>query len=298
MMSARSYAGIAFFLFFCLDASISLGHGGHSEEPELNARLNEDKATPWSRLSLSADLRPSSSVGAENFFMDNELALSYQISESFSATYTQRFQIGLNMTALELPESGPDFHEHHDGFLQVNAANFGSVGKTSLSYEGRLYAPTNPEKRNRGFVTALANFIKATIPILPFAKLCLTEGPVFHAYSQSEFDGEEGVVTNPLLENRMSVSLDFLFVKDTLRISFPIFWHEFFHHSSRQNGEFANSWTHALWISPEIIWKITDDTQVGVAYHSENLFGGYRYALNLNDGLGGGAFQVVYQISL
>jgi hypothetical protein len=289
----------SFFLMVAVSTFLSytaLGHGGHSTVEHRDHASEITTPSPFSKFGISADLRPSLGVSGASFF-DNEIGLSYFFSPKISAAYNQRFQLTLKSTEAE-HEEGPDFHEHHDGFLQFNIDDIASIGSAEVAYEARVFTPTSELKRNRGFITALANFAKVTIPISSWFSLCISEGPVLHSFSKSEYAGADEMVSNPLLENRFSMSFDFSLFSNKVRFSLPIFWHEFYHYSSQQNAKFAGQWSHAIWVSPEIVYKLSSTMNIGLSYHSENLLSDYSYTLGMLDGLSGGVFQLVYQVRL
>lgn len=276
---------------------LAYAHGGHSS-PEHVEHSQGETVTKVSPFSIFADLRPSVSAVGGSYFLDNEIGLGYAITPKTNLNYTQRFQVLLRNKDIEHEEEGPDFHEHHDGFFQLNVDEIAAIGSSEVSYETRIFTPTSELKRNRGFITALGNFFKIIVPVSSQFSICVSEGPVIHSFSKAEYNGADGIVSNPLLENRLVASFDANFFSQKLRVSLPISWHEFLHYSSSQGAKFSGSWSHAIWISPEITYKVAKDMQLGISYHSENLLKDFTYTVALQEGLQGGAFQMVYRMQI
>lgn len=253
-----------------------------------------EAASHHPEFNFAADFRPSTSL-AGSYSFDNELAFSYSPRPNLNIGYYQRVAFDL-ASAQEETEDRPDFHEGHDGFLQINLEEFTALGKVKFDFNGRLYAPTGVDKRQRGFLTAAAALFTAIVPLSPHASISLTDGPLLHVYGQSEFQNET-TVANPFFENRTTLSINFSFFSDRLSASLPINWHQFLHSGSDSNAKYSGSWTHALWLNPQLVWNFDSNTCVGVGYESENLLADSN-GLVLSEGLGAGAFQLIYQIKI
>ena len=179
-----------------------------------------------------------------------------------------------------------------DGYLRGKVNNVWKSGPLSLSSETRLFAPTDPARRNQNFVTALRQYAKLKYDVTPTFSLTFMELPTGIVHSTASANGQ----ANPWFENRVYLIGDVNISKD-LTFSLPVMFHQTKHRAAA-GATNSDAWTYWAWIYPELLYSVAPGMQVGVSYYSDNLVKADLSGLSLGTGLHNGITQAVLRYAL
>ncbi len=241
----------------------------------------------------SIDIRPSyypdaaDSNGVDGIGTQNSVELGVQLSPKVGMAYNQSFN-----TNVYQANGGKDVVAQ-DGFLRTKVANiWNSPDETwSLGFENRLYVPTKSSARENGMVTVVRNYLNLTKKFSETLSVTASLVPIVHLYNRAGNGAGVDAAANPAFENRIYL-IPTITLAPRLTLSLPIF----FHQSLSRVYLGKSKWTFDLWTWPELMYGLTENQSIGVAYVSDPLSTGN------DDGAlkptGGGAFQLVFQATL
>ncbi len=266
---------------------------------EGSSSLSDHPLRAESQFGASLDLRPSWSGNEGSMHTENELALEYRPTSSAHIGYTQEFQTNLYNPNTGETDQGVSPHLH-DGYLRGEFKEIWKNGNgLSFTNEARVYLPTHAGDREAGLVTALRNYFKFNYEVSDMVELAVMDAPILHVYNKAGVVDEAGEATaNPVIENRLFLVAGLSFFKKSLSLKLPLIVENARHSDFQEGAKFNNSWSHKLWVYPELTYSVGESTAIGMAYYSENLVKDDFSELALNAGFSKGVFQVILQQSL
>ena len=191
--------------------------------------------------------------------MKTTLEAGYQFSENLELSYEQWFN---NNIYSPEESSTSDFSSRGnepapiegeslyttDGSFKLKLSNLwrSSDKKTSVSYEGRIFLPTHPLKREAGMLTAVRNLFKVERQLFtPALSVNAAVAPMFHVYQQSGSVADSGPAANPWFENDFIVGCTVKLLPK-LTFNFPIFFDVTRFRGYEQGARYDNSWVYNL----------------------------------------------------
>lgn len=241
------------------------------------------------------DIRPSWRQAQGTFHSENEISAAYRLSPRTNLGYVQEVQsniysgagdqnVGLNARLF-------------DGYLKGEVNEIARPwGESELAYEGRIYAPLSAREEGRGHLTSIRNTLKLKQPIWGALSVTLAESPILHFFRNASYGPEGGLSANRWFENHARADFELSFFKEQLAVRLPIILQSFVHRTVADATD-SGTWKHWVWINPEILWSIEENTMVGLSYYSEILFAEDLGQSQFGDGLKNGVTQLVFQQS-
>ncbi len=268
-----------------------------TQAPVMEATVTPTASSQERVVSGLLDLRPSFTGSGGEVHTENEVDLNFALSPRVMLSYVQEFQTPL----YDPGTAGGDFaFQFFDGYVKLQVADIWRTSSDpfSVSYEGRLFAPTNEIEKARGFVSAMRNYFIGTLKVSPIVSFQFSEIPVFYAYSRAGalVDGE--MTANPIFENRIQVALKLHLLEDRLLFSLPLNLHTTRNLNFQQGARYNDGWSHFLWLQPEITYAVTSTTSVGFGYYSQNLISSDFRTESFGDGMSTGVAQIIFQQAL
>lgn len=240
-------------------------------------------AAPDMTLEGSLDVRPSWKSAQGSFHTENEIQAMLKLTQSSSAGYVQEFQTNIYRTG--------------DGGLGAQARDGYFKGEFEfekwLAFEPRLILPTSPSERAAGLNVQLRPIVKL-IQNYEGWGVELWESPVIPFYSKNGYQSDGESVSNRVFENRVELAFISTFFKDKLAFKFPVVWQALRHAAFDGNSRYDGAWEHWVWINPELIYQVFENTGLGLAFYSDTFTGTGN---SLQSGLSRGVTQVVFQES-
>jgi hypothetical protein len=242
------------------------------------------------------ELRPSWRSRDGEFHSENSLELGYRFAAQFQFGYRQHFHTNL-YNPNQRGSEGLGL-ESEDGFFRGKLEDiWRATDSLSLSYEGRVYLPTQAKKREAGLVSSLRNYFRFRQRLSDTVSMSLELVPILHAYSKAGTTTTKGSAANPFFEHRTYLSAYIRFTK-RLNLYFPLIIHNTRFSEFHPEANFHNSWGHKVKIWPELTYAVTSNTNLGLAYYSDNLIASDFSATDIRNGLEKGITQVIVRTSL
>lgn len=273
----------------------ALGEGENEKEriTGIEASMREVSGTEFG---LALDLRPSWESGRGAIHLENEVALEMAFSPRLHLGYTQEFQTNLfEPTSAQSEGINP---QAHDGYLRGDFSEIWESAQINFSWESRAYFPTHAPERDAGLITALRNYAKLSFRATETLELSLWEVPIVHIYSRSGSTGAEGPEANPIFESRVYLSTNFSFFNKKLSFKIPLILQTIRHASFAEGAKHNNSWSHILWVYPELTYALSEKMSIGLGYYSENLIVDNFSKTSFSRGLQKGVTQFIFQQSI
>lgn len=296
--------------------------GQFTEAPSITTTL---PSAPVSGITGFLDLRPAvdlSSAG-NDARLETSVGLGYKFTKDVSITAEQPFWSNIN-------GQGPNSLTGtiaREGHVRLDVKNIAKSGIWSLGYQARVYYPSRAAWRDNGFLTQIRNAFYVTAQISPAFSLSFFEVPIVHVFDKSF--GPGGV--NPAFENRIVIAPELSLMGGKLSVSCPIFFHAF----KNRNGDWASAearaaadarvavgpkrsaadiyrsatavsgfaggpdeWWYSLWISPEIMYNVTKEVQLGVSYDSADFLKPDFSAFTPGDAFTKGVPKLAFRMTL
>lgn len=209
-----------------------------------------------------AEFRPTVERASNEFRTENEVGLLFPALPTLRLGYVQEFQT--------FRETG---FQVGDGYLKSEMPLLS--GTLQLDHESRLYVPTQAENRGAGFLTAIRNDFKFSLPLVYDVRIALWELPILYGYTRP---GDEEA-PNPIFENQVQLMFQVSVLDERLNLKTPLI-----HQWTRYRA--VDEWTHTLRWNPELTYSIFDKTQLGFAYSTSNFIDSedqtsyYQFILN------------------
>lgn len=288
--------GIVCLLVVSQFVSVSLAAvESHDEKEKVGGTETVVTSAGGTEIGLAFDLRPSWSSERGAMRLENEIALEVALSSQFHLGYTQEFQANLFEPSGEASGINP---QANDGYLKGEWKDAWKLGRTGFSYETRVYLPTHAPERDAGLITALRNYAKISYEASDNLEFTLWEVPILHVYNRPGTEGAEGPEANPLFENRIYLSTNLSFFDKKLNLKIPIILQTIRHASFSEGSKHNDSWSHVLWVYPELTYALSEKTSIGLGYYSENLIADDFSASDFAGGFQKGITQIIFQQSL
>lgn len=234
-------------------------------------------------LQGSLDVRPSWTTSKGTFHTEDEVEAFLRIQGASGAGYVQEFQTNLSNAGEGLGL------ETVDGYLK---------GRLELSrrfeLEQRVIFPTSAYERQAGLNIGFKSIVKWKEKLLSGWEFEFWESPILPLYSKAGFEQDGVLEANRLFENRMDWILSRTFFNEALTFSFSLVWQQIRYRQFEEGAHNHAVWNSLLWVSPEIIYSIAQNTGIGIAYYSENFVGEGN---SFSEGLRRGVTQAIFQQS-
>lgn len=268
-------------------AIVVMSAGARAEE---NTTTASTTFTP--SLTGGIDIRPSMTANTSDWNTENTIELGAKVSPTVAISYLQA--INSNLADADGDAEGLGLYAH-DGFLRVRASNLWvSADETwSLGFQLRQYAPTHAPKRDKGYITSGRHYFTLAKKLSNSVTLSGSVIPIYHIYSQPGI----GTAANPAFENRFYLIADFDLGRG-FSLSLPLMFHQSKARDYAAAGEGSGAWTFFAWTYPELLYAITPNYTVGLAYYSDNLVAEDLSGFAISDGLSKGVIQATFQASL
>jgi len=250
-----------------------------------------------SKVIGNIDLRPSYTSKAGEFHTENYVELGYQFNPKTQVSAAHNFT-----TNLYDPQAADSSLKLAavDAYLRAkfNKIWVSSDTKLSLSYQPRFYLPITQANRDAGMLTAIRNYLTLTQELTDSISFSTVLLPILHVYSRSGSVASDGTAkANPFLEGRVYFVTDFTLTKK-LSLSLPVMFHATRYANFQAGAKLNNTWGYFMWVFPEIIYALTPQIGVGLAYYSDNLVKEDLSGFTFGEGLEKGITQLVLQASL
>ena len=234
------------------------------------------------------ELRPTYLSEAGEFHTENEAGLGFGLGKNLTLAYVQEFR-----TTLFDPKAngttGLNF-SLYDGYLKLDKPSSNSI----FSYEARVYVPTRPDTTALGFIGAVRNYAKVSIPLTRHLSFEAWETPIVYAYSAKGGTANDELVANPIFENQLKLSLNFSLLAGKLSVKLPLI-HQWIRYQDFTSGaKFNDQWGHIVTFYPEAVYSVGPTTGIGVAYSSDNLVSSDFSNISASNGFKKGWFQVIF----
>lgn len=247
-----------------------------------------------------AEFRPTWNLGDRKWTGEHVLELGYKIGTKGMIAYRQ--QIDSAMT----PSLDGQYFGFSDGYLMGRI--YGTPNPQSgvgLTFEPRVYFPTDPAKRDHGLVTAIRSYFKVERKLTDNFSMLLWEVPILHAYSQRGFqsatpnpDGTVGLEANPLFENRVYAGPVFSWGKGFASLMTTLQLKNTRYSDFSETAKYNDDWQHELTFYSEFTVQILPNIGLGVAYESGNLIQADFSDFNMYSGFNTGRGQFILSFSL
>ena len=246
------------------------------------------------------DLRPSWITKTGGFTTENTAEMGARITQDTSISYMQGFNTNLFDPLSPEVSSGVRL-ELSPGAVRTKINNLWRDDRAglSLSYENRVYLPIDAASRERGFVTALRNYIKLSKSFSNTLTLTLSDAVIPIIHSRSGNVSPMGLASpNGVFENRIQLETD-LQLTEKLSISLPLMFHQTKLANFRADAIGNDSWTFYICTSPEIDYAVSENLTLGLAYYNiESFFNTNLSKSQFGQALESGEFQFVLTASL
>jgi hypothetical protein len=213
------------------------------------------------------ELRPSwtGSNASGEFHTENTAELGYKFNKDRYLGYVQYFNT--NIYDPTTPANKGLGLVAKDGFFSFKMNNIWESGDKSwsLSWNPRLYMPTDASLRDKGLVAYARNYLNLTKKVSKAVSFTLSEIPIFFAFNRP---GDSGAA-NQFFENRNYLIFDWN-ITDKLTFEAQIMFHETRYRNFAPGAKNNDTWTYTLWTWPELDYAITPNATIGVAWESDN----------------------------
>lgn len=234
-------------------------------------------------LQGSLDFRPSWTTSKGSLHTENEAALFLQIQKDISAGYVQEFQ-----TNLYHATEGVGL-EAKDGYLKgVFTIN------QYFEVEPRIILPTSLSERTAGLAAAVRPILKGRYAWDSGWVMELWESPVIPFYSKAGWEDGSDFIANRAFENRVEWIVQKNFFGERLTLRIPLIWQQINYRKYQENALHQDTGESLLWINPELIYALSENTAFGLAYYSDNFVGEEN---SFSRGIERGVTQFVFQES-
>lgn len=226
------------------------------------------------------EFRPSWNPGADRVFSFNYGEVGYHLTKKISISYQQQFVNGTSDYDKAAAVTNPTMHIY-DGFFRMKFDDIWvepQSGKLSLSYEPRLYMPTDPGKAAMGMITQIHNYIKLKQMLSRDCSLTLKEDPIIHLYNvdgalQPSLDPDNPMIlaANPMFENLIWLNFDYAPKKGLVSFAFKTLLDSTLYRNFDPDANNNGAWTTTLTLYPELTFNVDTHVFLGVAYESGNV---------------------------
>ncbi len=240
-------------------------------------------------------VRPSQDGGKDFFYTFNIAELGYRVNPNLSFSYQQQFFTNIND-----PSKTSLAPSLYDGFVRAQANGIWSVPKyyLRLDYEPRVYLPTDPEKQAHGMFGLTRQYLKLGRKLGENFAMNFWEVPILHGYTSNGYADATGSHANPVFENRFFLMPEIMFLKGKIDITLPLIWGATRYRAFSEEVENDNAWGHKLWVNPEIVFMITPNFGLGLAYESQNLMSADFSEFKFSEGFSTGTSSLILHIGL
>jgi hypothetical protein len=269
------------------------------EEEEMTLEASAEAPEDESGLGGWIDLRPSWTGSAGTVHAENEAALEYRLGGATSFGYTQEFRSNLLRAGIESTSTGLEL-VMGDGYLWGNFAEFARVPGTGItfSYEPRLYLPTARAEQKAGLIFATRQYLKANWRLTSNLDLFLWEIPIGYVYYVEGYEEEDGPVANRSFENRIEAGPRLTLFDEKVVFKMPLVVQSLRHRHYSPDAANDGGWAHYVWVNPEILVTVAENTVVGLGYYSDTLMDESLSRGDVEGGLKRGVVQAIFQQSL
>ncbi len=243
------------------------------------------------------EVRPSYESKVGRIFTENSAEVGYKVSPTLELTYAQNVDANLyNDKSATASMLSPTMQ---DGFLRfrVNKIATTTHGDRAFSYQGRIYAPTVAADRDAGFITANRNYFILSQKVNDTLSLSLMEIPVLYVFNSAGTVTDGVPSANPVFENRVYLIADINITK-SLSLSVPLMLNSTRFADFDAAAELNGTWGHILWTYPELIYAVSPNLNVGLAFYSKALATPDLSSFTIGAGLEKGVTQLVLAANL
>lgn len=258
--------------------------------------LSETVAAPSTskgKVAASVGITPTWTTKKGAVGTENSASLGYFFNPTTYLGYEQDFNSNVFSPALATSGLNPTWDM---GYAQFKANNLvvSKEAGLALSYEARVFVPTDPTWATPGGITMVRNYAKLAKSLGNGNFLTLMEVPIVHVFNKA---GNPVDGANPGFENRVYLILD-LQITSKLSFSLPLMLNSVVYRDVQAGYKNNGTTQHKLWTWPELDYAISQNFTVGAAFRSDNLVVGDLSNTAIRDGIEGGVAQLVLKASL
>lgn len=274
-------------------------HGSNNQAVRSMARSSELRGTRLGGVPVaqntpyasSLELRPSWKSATGWVGMENLAEVGVRVSTGFQVSYLQEFNVNL-----QNPSGTSSAFSIHNGYLKgrLDSLLKSVDGSLSLSLDPVFYLPTDHELRQAGFVTGIRNDIRFAKRVSNSFILSATESPIFYVYSQSGTNATGDFRANPLFENRISLTSDFL-ISERVTLSIPLIFAATRYAYYKADTISGDRWGYSVRLYPELSYIMGNHSAVGLAFNSDSIVARDFSALTIGDGFSKSTLQLILQ---
>jgi hypothetical protein len=291
-----------YILFVALSLVAAPAMARSQKTPGLKGPVMEaegkEKPKSGAKPILAVTLRPTWYQSEPTFEMQNTAELGVQFTEKFALSYVQDFSTNVSKTG-SLADAGDFTPTWYDGFIRMN---FKKVSESddklfSFSDQVRVYLPTDPTKREAGFITTIRNYFVFDRKVTGSMGFTFYEVPILHVYDRAGTTDDKGKGTaSPIFENRIILEPTVEIVPK-VTLGLPLNFHvvKFREFDKAEN---SGEWVPTLTFSPWIEWQMTDLLLLGFYYETASVAKKTDAGLVWTDGQHTGYYQAYLKIAL
>jgi len=276
-------------------ASASSSGEGRASRPE-GENTARTSLIPTKNFFGFFELRPTYTGLSGEFHTENTAQLGYKFSPDTTVSYIQYFNTRLYDPASSVSRGAVYLS---DGWLYGQVNNIlADQDKVNTFGMRELYIPpTDSAKRDLGFIGTFRTYFKYNHKFSNLYNLDVWNVPMAHIYSRAGTTVPGTNQANPVFENEVILQHNFN-ITEKLQFVFPIIWEYARYASYRADAQNSGRWVSTFWIWPEITYNVTPDTQVGLAYETDNLLQDDLSGASWDNGFKKGLFQVLMNVNL
>lgn len=243
------------------------------------------------------EIRPSFVIPGDEYNTQNYAQMGYQLGSGAQFVFRQEFRT--NLYNPKLAPGGDGMHlSTDDAFFRARVNDvYALTGSLSLNYEGRLYLPTNAQKRDAGMITAMRNYARFRAKLSPTLSLFVEEIPILHAYSQPGAIVRGKAEANPIVENRVVLAAEWVFASQW-KLFFPLTMRSTRYRDYAPKAKHNDAWAHKLYFWPEVVYALSPTLSLGAAFMTESLVKADFSDLNFAESLKRGTAQIILSAQL
>ncbi|MBI1860764.1 MAG: hypothetical protein HYR96_07600 [Deltaproteobacteria bacterium] len=262
-----------------------------SSQP-LQASLPTSSSSQWTG---ALEIRPSFLANSNQIYGQNYAELGVTLNAATYLGYQQMFMNNFQNSNPQF-EDGPQL-ALSDGFFRLQLRNLWRRGGSSLSFEPRVYLPTDENLRFQGMISRLRLNTTFEQRFSRWFSLFVIEAPIIHFYDRAGANdpGTGAPSANPEYENRVILNSQFTFSKSwSLSIPFIL---QSVRYSNYQIGATNNdTWSNTVLAWPELTYSVNRNLQLGLAYQTGNLISSDMSQFTIDKGFAAGSAELVFHI--
>lgn len=198
------------------------------------------------------EFRPTYNIKDNSSGSENTIALGYRFSPDFALEWTQYF--------------GASFD---DSFLLAKMKElWASDSGLKLTFEPRLYLPTNRDEAINGFKTALRGGFTLSQKLGQSVTLSVSEIPIVYWYSRDGGMRNEEPSANPIVSNNVYLVAEFDLGKG-FALTVPLYLYMKYTRPYADDAKTSNRWVYKVHFCPELAYSLSENLRAGVAFRTD-----------------------------